>query len=210
MDFDLLGQLSQGALLYWSSIVLFFFAMPSTGTRFRAYTFQTAGETDHWGSNRRRREESNEPCPHRNARTRGRVRLDRGRRNRTLAIYRRAPDAGGRLMSVSLALLVTLLVLGVLIAIVLVTIALWRRVRRNVEKFGYASLFAYLRAIPRTDVERRDAVDMALVGVVLCVIGVVFPPLLLVGLFPLFYGGRKVGYLILGLGLLDDTDEVDA
>ena len=112
-------------------------------------------------------------------------------------------------MPLSLALLVTLPVLGVLIAIVLVIIALWRRVRRNVRKFGYASLFAYLRAVPRTDVERRDAVDMALVGVVLCVIGVVFPPLLLVGLFPLFYGGRKVGYLILGLGLLDDTDEVD-
>jgi hypothetical protein len=31
------------------------------------------------------------------------------------------------------------------------------------------------------------------------------PPLLLVGLFPLFYGVRKIIYASMGLGLLDDA-----
>ena len=48
--------------------------------------------------------------------------------------------------------------------------------------------------------------DLALQGAVICLLGVIFPPLLLVGLFPCFYGTRKVVYASMGLGMLDDAD----
>jgi hypothetical protein len=78
--------------------------------------------------------------------------------------------------------------------------------RRRAKRFGYDSMSAYLRAVPRTDEERRDAADLALKGVVLCILGVIFAPLVLIGLMPLFYGGRKLAYASLGLGLVDDSD----
>jgi hypothetical protein len=78
--------------------------------------------------------------------------------------------------------------------------------RRKAKAYGYASLAAYLRAAPRTDDERRDAVDLALKGVVMCLLGLIFAPLLLVGLIPFFYGTRKLVYGSLGLGLMDDGD----
>ena len=81
------------------------------------------------------------------------------------------------------------------------------RQRRNARLAGYGSLGAYLRAAPRTDAEKRDAVDLALKGVVLCLLGLLFAPLLLIGLVPLFYGTRKVVYGSMGLGIVDDTDQ---
>jgi hypothetical protein len=36
---------------------------------------------------------------------------------------------------------------------------------------------------------------------------VLLPPLVLVGLVPLFYGGRKMAYAMMGLGLVDDPDQ---
>jgi hypothetical protein len=69
---------------------------------------------------------------------------------------------------------------------------------------------AYLRAVPRTDDERRDAVDLALKGVMLCAIGLVFPPAMFFGLMPLYYGGRKVLYASMGLGLVDDGERPSA
>ena len=54
--------------------------------------------------------------------------------------------------------------------------------------------------------EKQDAVDLALKGLVVCVLGLLFPPLLLVGVFPLFFGIRKLAYSSMGLGLLDDSD----
>lgn len=78
--------------------------------------------------------------------------------------------------------------------------------RRTAREFGYESLGAYLRAAPRTDEERKDAADLALKGAVICILGLLFPPLLLVGLFPFFYGARKLVYAQMGLGLLDDDD----
>ena len=77
--------------------------------------------------------------------------------------------------------------------------------RRLAREHGYPSLGAYLRAAPRTDREKRDATDLALKGMVICLIGLILPPLLLVGLFPLFYGARKVIYASMGLGLVDDA-----
>ena len=63
---------------------------------------------------------------------------------------------------------------------------------------------AYLRAIPKSDAERRDAADLALKGLVICVLGLFFAPIALPGVVLLFYGGRKLVYAMLGLGLIDD------
>ena len=86
-----------------------------------------------------------------------------------------------------------------------------RVVRRAVRTAGEAirvpSTRAYLRATPRSDEERRDAADLALKGLVLCMLGLLFPPFVLVGLIPLFYGGRKLVYASMGLGLVDDGDQ---
>jgi hypothetical protein len=80
-------------------------------------------------------------------------------------------------------------------------------VNRRRRQFGYPSAGAYLRAVPRSDPERRDAVDLALKGLACCVLGLLFSPFVLVGLVPLFYGGRKLAYASMGLGLVDDADE---
>lgn len=82
--------------------------------------------------------------------------------------------------------------------------------RRRAKRLGYPSVGAYLKAAPGTDAERRDAADMALKGLAVCLLGLIMPPLVLVGLVPLFYGGRKLAYASLGLGLIDDADRPDA
>lgn len=81
---------------------------------------------------------------------------------------------------------------------------------RRARRFGYESTRAYLRAAPRSDAETRDAADLALKGLVTCLLGVILPPLILIGLAPLFYGGRKLVYASMGLGLVDDADQPDA
>lgn len=86
-------------------------------------------------------------------------------------------------------------------------LVLFNRQRRKAREAGYSSLGAYLRAAPRTDAEKRDAADLALKGLVLCLLGLLFPPLLLFGLFPFFYGARKVVYASMGLGLADDANQ---
>jgi hypothetical protein len=99
-----------------------------------------------------------------------------------------------------------LLILGV-VAIVPVAIVIFAAlVRRRAKRFGYESTRAYLRAAPRSDAEKQDAVDLALKGLAACLLGLLFPPFLLVGLFPLFYGGRKLFWASMGLGLVDDAD----
>jgi hypothetical protein len=97
-----------------------------------------------------------------------------------------------------------------LLLFVLVVVSIFmvlRMLSRRARQFDYPSRAAYLRAAPRTDAEKRDAVDLTLRGVALCVLGVVFPPFVLAGLIPLFYGGRKVVYASMGLGLVDDPDQ---
>jgi len=78
--------------------------------------------------------------------------------------------------------------------------------RHIARESGYPSLSAYLRAAPRTDAEKRAAADLALKGLVICLLGLLSPPVLLIGLFPLFYGVRKVMYASMGLGLVDDAE----
>jgi hypothetical protein len=82
----------------------------------------------------------------------------------------------------------------------------WVILGERAKRFGYPSTRAYLRAAPRSDAEKRDAADLALRGLVCCVAGMLFAPFVLAGLVPLFYGGRKIVYASLGLGLVDDAD----
>jgi hypothetical protein len=42
------------------------------------------------------------------------------------------------------------------------------------------------------------------------VLGLLFSPIVLVGRIPLFYGGRKLVYASMGLGLVDDGDQPGA
>jgi hypothetical protein len=100
-----------------------------------------------------------------------------------------------------------LLILGLVLSIPVAIVAFASSFRRRAKRFGYASTRAYLRAAPRSDVEKRDAVDLALKGLASCLLGLLFPPLVLIGLVPLFYGGRKVVYASMGLGLIDDADQ---
>ena len=97
--------------------------------------------------------------------------------------------------------------LAVIFAILIapIVVALWWMLSgRRVKRLGYRSLREYLGAVPRTDAERRDAADLALKGLVFCLLGLLFAPFVLVGVIPLFYGGRKLIYTALGLGLIDD------
>ena len=114
--------------------------------------------------------------------------------------------AGPEFFVVIVALLLLAVVAAVPVGIALFAWTFGRRARR----FGYPSTGAYLRSAPATDVEKRDAADLALRGVVLCVLGILLPPLVLVGLVPLFYGGRKLTYASMGLGLVDDADTPNA
>jgi hypothetical protein len=85
-------------------------------------------------------------------------------------------------------------------------IVVWRSLRGRAKQFGYSSFGEFLRAAPATDAEKRHATDLMLKGIVICLSGLLFPPALLVGIFPLFYGGRKVCYASMGLGLMQDAD----
>lgn len=79
--------------------------------------------------------------------------------------------------------------------------------RHRARRFGYQSTWAYLAATPRSDEEKRDAADMALKGLMFCMLGLVFPPLVFVGLVPLFYGSRKLAHALMGLDVTLDGDE---
>ena len=87
----------------------------------------------------------------------------------------------------------------------------WRKSYRGAaRRAGYDSVGDYLRAVPQSDEEKRDAVDLALKGLVVCLLSLLFPPLLIIGLFPLFHGTRKIAHASMGLGLVDDADPPSA
>jgi hypothetical protein len=111
---------------------------------------------------------------------------------------------GGMQISVLMVMVAAVLVWVVTVA----SIAAWalRALRRDAGRAGYASLGDYLRAAPQSDWERQRAVDLALKGLALCLAGLILPPLILIGVFPLYYGMRKVLYAQMGLGLVDDPD----
>lgn len=106
--------------------------------------------------------------------------------------------------------LIFLVFLGAVAIVPVAIVMLGLVVRRRAKRLGYPSSGAYLRAAPRSDEEKRDAADLALKGLVFCVLGLLFPPFILVGLIPLFYGGRKLVYASMGLGLVDDANQTGA
>ena len=105
------------------------------------------------------------------------------------------------------AAIVVAVLAATVIGVAALIVMLLSRQRRNARRAGYPSLGAYLRAAPRTDEEKRDAVDLALKGLVICLLGLIIPPLAIDwAVFPFFYGTRKVVYGSMGLGIVDDTD----
>lgn len=92
-----------------------------------------------------------------------------------------------------------LVVVGAAVAVLI----LFKNLRRRAREKGYPGLRAYLRATPRTDEEKRDAADLALKGLTLCLFGMIFAPAMLFGLIPFYYGARKVVYASMGLGFAD-------
>ena len=98
---------------------------------------------------------------------------------------------------------VALMIVGFIVAAVLWFII---SAARRARHLGYPSTRAYLRAAPRSDEEKRDAADLALKGAVLSILGAIFAPFVLAGLVPLFYGGRKLVWAYMGLGLVDDAE----
>jgi uncharacterized membrane protein len=113
----------------------------------------------------------------------------------------RAGAPGGVFLIPVIAALAALVVAAVLAAMAL---------RRKAARAGYASIGDYLRAVPRSEQEQREAVDLALQGLMCCLVGLIVPPLILVGVFPLYYGARKVLYAQMGLALVDDRDRPGA
>jgi hypothetical protein len=82
----------------------------------------------------------------------------------------------------------------------LLPILIWRgRLRRQ----GYPGLRAYLRELPRTDEEKLDAVELTLKGSMLCLLGLLWPPIIIIGLVPLYFGVRKLAAVKLGIKSLE-------
>jgi hypothetical protein len=74
------------------------------------------------------------------------------------------------------------------------------------RRFGYASMSSYLHAVPVSDMERGDAVDLLLKGAACCSLGILYRPFFLVGLLPLFFGTRKLLLALMGIDLTDEPD----
>ena len=104
----------------------------------------------------------------------------------------------------TIKILVIFAVVALLVAIATVVTAVVSMLRRHARRAGQTSVREFLRSVPRTDEERRGAIDMTLAGFAICVVGLLFPPVLLIGVFPLYFGARKMAYTALGLGLVDD------
>jgi hypothetical protein len=128
----------------------------------------------------------------------------RGIPSNIAATLRRSYLLGAFHVTVTQAIAVATIV--TLVIIVGITIAYRIYYGNRARRFGYATRSAYIRAVPRTDEEKREAVDQALKGLVICLVGVGFFPLLLVGIFPLYIGGRKSAFALMGLGLVDESD----
>jgi len=95
--------------------------------------------------------------------------------------------------------------------VLLVVVLVWSliavsRTRQRARQAGFKRVSDYMLAVPRNDQEKREAVNMAFRGLALCLVGIVFAPLLLLGVFPLYYGGRKITLALLGMDLLADDD----
>jgi hypothetical protein len=96
----------------------------------------------------------------------------------------------------------------VLLVLVWSLVAVWRT-RQRAERAGYRGIGQYMRAAPRTDAEKKEAVNNLMMrGAARCLLGIVFAPFALLGVVPLYYGGRKITMALLGLDLPADADDV--
>ena len=75
-----------------------------------------------------------------------------------------------------------LIILSVLLIVPVAIALVALRLSVRAKRLNYPSTGAYLRAAPRSDAERQDAADLVLKGLVFCVLGLLFPPFVLVGL----------------------------
>ena len=121
-----------------------------------------------------------------------------------MVISQALPGGGPSDLVWAVAALPLLLLVG-LLALLLITHVYWRR---RARRAGYRSVRAYLRAAPRTDEEKRHAVELAVRGLGWCLLGILFPPLVLVGVVPFVYGTRKLFLAWLGVGIDDELDEI--
>ena len=103
----------------------------------------------------------------------------------------------------SVFLLIVLAAIGIVVGLFVLYRSFYDR---RAKRFGYASRAAYFQAVPSSDSEKREAVDQAFLGLVLCLAGLLLPPILLVGVVPLFVGGRKAIFAALGLGLSEEIE----
>ena len=108
-------------------------------------------------------------------------------------------------MSIPLGVPELILICGLFLLPLLIVSMTFISFGRRAKRLGYESTRTYLRAVPRSDAERRDAADLAVRGLALCMLGLLIAPIVLVGIVPLFYGARKLAYASLGLGLVDDA-----
>ena len=90
---------------------------------------------------------------------------------------------------------------GIVVSVVVAIIAaiLFRQIVVNIwQSFlrpQAKCILANLRSLPQTDRETFQAWELMLNGVVLCVLGQIFPILVLFGVVPLYYGARKLGWV---------------
>ncbi|MGA7296934.1 MAG: hypothetical protein WBW92_05450 [Rhodanobacteraceae bacterium] len=102
------------------------------------------------------------------------------------------------------AFLVSLAMLAAVVIVVYLCVTLYNSYQEKAKARGQVSLMDWLKTIPVTDQDKQDAVDLSLKGGVACLLGLVFPPLLVIGVIPLFYGLRKLLYAGMGLGMVSD------
>ncbi|MFI5458138.1 MAG: hypothetical protein ACHRXM_22105 [Isosphaerales bacterium] len=91
----------------------------------------------------------------------------------------------------------------VFLGLCLLPILIWRG---RLRKRGYPGIGAYLHELPQTEEQKLDAVDLTLKGAVLCGLGLLFPPLILIGLVPFYYGARKL--MVTKLGITGAKEDV--
>ncbi len=102
------------------------------------------------------------------------------------------------------AFLTSLAILAAIVIVVYLCVTLYNSYQEKARARGHATLMGWLKTIPVSDQDKQDAVDLSLKGGVACLLGLVFPPLLVIGVIPLFYGLRKLLYAGMGLGMVSD------
>ena len=91
-------------------------------------------------------------------------------------------------------IIAALIAMVILLVTILVALRVISRLRAAAAEFGYDGVRTYLRAIPGTNAERGDAIELTMRGGLICLVGAIFPLIVLVGMFPLYYGVRKLLY----------------